>query len=132
LNFPLNLEITDASRIVIQKIKELGGEVKCIYRTPLTLKAHIHPERYCLVDCRFPLPMDEPIPPVRRVTQLDRIESRGAIVVFRKPKWKESAGPKIIADKAFVYPANRSPGTSIGRVRKRRQPTYRTITYSMP
>lgn len=45
LNFPLNLEVTDASKSVIQKITELGGEVKCIYRTPLTLKAHILPEK---------------------------------------------------------------------------------------
>lgn len=46
LTAPINLEVTDASANVIAKIKELGGSVKCIYRTKKTLAAHLKPEQY--------------------------------------------------------------------------------------
>ena len=38
LDQPLNLEITDASASVIEKIKSIGGTVKLIYRTPLKMQ----------------------------------------------------------------------------------------------
>lgn len=65
-NYPINLEVTDASANVIKKIQELGGSVRLIYRTPLKLKEHLYPED-------FPLPLKEPLPPAYRVKKLDRL-----------------------------------------------------------
>lgn len=44
LNIPLHLEVSDASEEVIKKIKELGGSVTCVYRTPLKMREHLFPE----------------------------------------------------------------------------------------
>lgn len=35
---PLNLEITDASQSAIETVKENGGSIKVIYRTPLLMR----------------------------------------------------------------------------------------------
>lgn len=76
--------------------------------------------------------MEEPIPQVRRVTQLERIRERGATVVYRKPKWKEAEGDEKPVRRSFVYPADRSPGSSVGKVRRRRPRSYKTIKYTLP
>lgn len=44
----LNFEVSDASEWAIKAIKEAGGSVKCIYRTPLLLREHLKPEKYDL------------------------------------------------------------------------------------
>ena len=38
LDYPLHLEVSDASSSVIKKVQEIGGSVKLIFRTPLKLK----------------------------------------------------------------------------------------------
>lgn len=76
--------------------------------------------------------MADPIPQVRRVTQLDRIESRGATVIYRKPKWKEAEGPRTVVKQAFVYPADRSAGSGQTKIRRRREKIYRAVKYTLP
>jgi len=45
---PLHFEVSDASEWAIKAIKEAGGSVKCIYRTPLLLREHLKPQKYDL------------------------------------------------------------------------------------
>ena len=80
---PITLEVSDASASVVSAIKEKGGSVKCIYRTPLKVREHIYPERY-------DLELKDPLPPAYALKQLNRIEARGAEVVFREPAWLKS------------------------------------------
>lgn len=65
IDYPLNLEVSDASKMVIQKIKEVGGQVNLVHRTPLKLREHMYPEKY-------PLPLGEPITPWWKVKKLLR------------------------------------------------------------
>lgn len=75
--------------------------------------------------------MEEPIPPVRRVTQLTRIEERGAKVVYKKPQWKEEDRlPKQTY--SFKFPAERRPGVGAGRIRARRVRLFRQVGYALP
>jgi large subunit ribosomal protein L15 len=71
---PLHLEVSDASASVISAIKELGGTVKCIYRTPLLMREHLKPQAY-------DLQLRDPIPPSYKLKQFDRIAARGAEVL---------------------------------------------------
>lgn len=65
IDYALNLEVTDASKTVIQKIHQAGGNVKLIHRTPLKLREHMFPDKY-------PLPLGEPITPWWKVQKLIR------------------------------------------------------------
>lgn len=121
---PIRLEATDASRTVVDRVQSLGGSVTCVYRTPLTLQAHLRPEQ-------FPLPMEEPLPPVRRITQLARIEGRGAAVQYRKPDWKLQERPAA-ASPAFKFPADRSAGSGAKKVRPRRVRLSKPVLYNLP
>lgn len=82
INYPIKIEVTDASAPVIKRIEENGGEVRLVFRTQLKLKEHLYPENY-------PLPLADPLPPAWRARKLARIEkTRGHAVVYRKPKWQ--------------------------------------------
>lgn len=72
--------MSDASAQVISAIKERGGSVKCVYRTPLLLREHLRPDK-------FDMQLRDPVPPAHALKQLDRISARGAEVVFNMPKW---------------------------------------------
>jgi large subunit ribosomal protein L15 len=65
VDYPLNLEVSDASKSVIKKIQEAGGSIKLIHRTPLKLREHIYPNKY-------PLPLADPITPWWKVQKLLR------------------------------------------------------------
>ena len=81
ITYPLNFEVTDASKTAIDYIAKQGGNVKLIYRSPLKLKEHVFPEKY-------PLPLMDPITPNWRVNKLIRKEeARGITIAFPKPKW---------------------------------------------
>lgn len=43
INYPLHIEVSDASKTVIQAVQAAGGSVELIYRTPLKLNEHIFP-----------------------------------------------------------------------------------------
>lgn len=43
IDYPLHLEVTDASSTVIKGIEAKGGSIKLIFRTQLKLKEHMHP-----------------------------------------------------------------------------------------
>lgn len=43
IDYPLNLEVNDASKNVIEAIKKAGGSISLVHRTPLKLREHIFP-----------------------------------------------------------------------------------------
>jgi len=40
--------VSDISKPAIEAIKAAGGDVVCVYRTPLLLREHFHPEKFPL------------------------------------------------------------------------------------
>ena len=72
-NFPpLNIEVSFASKDVVEAIKNNGGSVICKYRTPLLLKYHIKP-------FRFHKQLVEPYPSQKKVKGLLLMEKKGAM-----------------------------------------------------
>jgi len=68
---PINVEVSDASKNAISKIKENGGNVSIKYRTKLTLKYHVKPHK-------FHNPILDPVPPQRKVERLNNLKEKGA------------------------------------------------------
>jgi hypothetical protein len=46
LNTPVNLEVSDASRSVIELIKHSGGNITVNHMTPLILRNHLKPHKF--------------------------------------------------------------------------------------
>lgn len=82
LNFPLNIQVTDASEGAIKAIKENGGNILCQYKTRLLMREAIHPEK-------FPFKLRDPLPASRVVRHMERIRERGAEVEYRVPEWMQ-------------------------------------------
>lgn len=74
ITYPLNFEVTDASKTAIDYITKQGGNVKLIYRTPLKLKEHMFPHKY-------PIPLLDPVTPFWRVQKLQRKEASKGIPI---------------------------------------------------
>jgi large subunit ribosomal protein L15 len=68
---PLHLELSSASQRAIDEIKNNGGSVTIVYKTPTTLKAMIKPWKFI----RSPL---DPVPKFKKVKKLLSYESKGA------------------------------------------------------
>mmetsp|Transcript_40449 Transcript_40449/g.35902 ORF Transcript_40449/g.35902 Transcript_40449/m.35902 type:complete len:292 (+) Transcript_40449:90-965(+) len=126
LNYPLHLEVSDASEEAIKAIKDNGGSVTCIYRTRLKLKEHIKPHK-------FPVPLADPLPAYKQVKKLDAIKQRGAEVVFPEPDWyKEAAEEARLAKERyskddFEFPVKRYEGMGKDTIRKRKPKLIRNI-----
>lgn len=126
LDFSLDLEVSDASKETIEAIKNKGGSVKCIYRTKLKLKEHIKPYM-------FKFALDEPLPTVKTVENLERIKERGAEVVYNVPDWKKaeletaSKAEKELKEAEFEFPVKRHEGMGAKTVRTRKPPLQKFI-----
>ncbi len=70
MTIPLKFEVSDASEEAISAIKKAGGSVTCIYRTKLKMKEHLKPHL-------FAFPLNEPLPTVKSVRKLDKLQERG-------------------------------------------------------
>lgn len=80
LKIPIFIEVNDASKQIIDAIKEAGGEVKIKYRTPLKIKEYLNPEKY-------PLPLADPLPGATVIEKLEKLRRQGCIVEYNIPKW---------------------------------------------
>jgi len=69
---PLNIEVSYATKDVIEAIKKNGGSVICKYRTPLLLRYHIKP-------FKFYKQLVEPYPTQKKVKGLLSMEKKGAM-----------------------------------------------------
>lgn len=65
IDYPIQLEVSDASKNVIETVQKAGGSLKLIHRTPLKLREHMFPEKYLL-------PLAEPITPWWKIQKILR------------------------------------------------------------
>ncbi|EAR99460.1 ribosomal protein L15, putative (macronuclear) [Tetrahymena thermophila SB210] len=126
---PLHFEVSDASENVIKAIKEKGGSVKCIYRTPLQIREHVFPQNY-------PINLRSTIPPKRIVKKMENIRERGAEVEFNVPKWHEQNVKEILEDKKikeeeFNLPVPRFPGSGKDKIRIRKPILPKQINFKI-
>jgi len=127
LDFPLKLEVSDASESAINAIKKNGGSVTCIYRTKLKVKEHLKPHL-------FAFPLDEPLPPAKEVAKLESIRERGAQVIYNVPEWQkrvqsQAATAKKEVGEEFEYPVRIYEGMGKDRLRPRKQQLQKVINY---
>lgn len=133
INQPLKLEVTDASKSVIDAVKQNGGSVTCFYKTRLLMREAIHPEK-------FPFKLRDPIPSARWVRQMERIRNRGAEVVYKMPQWmkedfekekEEEQEDAKAKEEGFNIPISREPGCGKDKIRKRKPVIWKTLNYGL-
>jgi large subunit ribosomal protein L15 len=129
LNIPLKFEVSDASEDAIEAIKKAGGSVTCIYRTKLKMKEHLKPHL-------FAFPLNEPLPTVKSVRKLDKLQERGAEVVYSVPDWKKKESEELTkAEKelgeTFQIPVKVYEGMGKDKVRARKPILPKFIDYNL-
>lgn len=77
---PLKLEVSSASKQAIDLVKAAGGTVTCVYRTRLTMRYHLRPEKWVV-------PPKDPQTPPRRAHSMERLREKGAEVVYVPTEW---------------------------------------------
>lgn len=88
---PLNIEVSSASKQAIDFVKASGGTVTCVYRTPLTMRYHLSPEKWTI-------PPNEPQTPPKKAYSMEKLREQGAEVVYKATQWfKNKNNVKSIA-----------------------------------
>jgi len=129
LNIPLRFEVSDATEDAIEAIKKNGGSVTCIYRTKLKMKEHLKPHL-------FGFPLEEPLPTLKSVRKLDKIQQRGAEVVYNVPDWKkkeveELAKAEKEVGEEFQIPVKVYEGMGKDKIRERKPILPKFIDYKL-
>ena len=130
LNVSLNLEVSDASKIAIDAIKQAGGSLSVQYRTNLIMRSHLKPHKF---DERKEL--KTPMPPNKQIKKLEKLKSKGLEVFYPSAPWFTDNFEQIMAERAEkkrrmregannemlpVYPAPRIPYMSENKPREQR------------
>ena len=82
LKKPITLEVTDASEQAIEAVKNLGGDLKVVYRTELLLKNHLKPHKFH-PDANLKTPM----PPPKKVRKMEALRRKGLSVEYPDAPW---------------------------------------------
>lgn len=82
LKKPITLEVTDASEQAIEAVKNLGGDLKVVYRTNLLLKNHLKPHKFH-PDANLKTPM----PPPKKVRKMEALRRKGLSVEYPDAPW---------------------------------------------
>ena len=93
LKVPISLEVTDPSQDAINTVKDLGGSLKVVYRTPLLLRYHLKPHKF---DDRKEL--KTPMPPPKKVKKLEHLRNKGLEVEYPDAPWYTNNVEKIKRD----------------------------------
>jgi large subunit ribosomal protein L15 len=109
---PLHFEVTDASQKAINAVKEKGGSVTLMFRTPKQVEFAVKPYK-------FELPMrDFAMPPPNMAIKWKRREKSGAILKYLRPDWlKDYKEPQVPKIPKFI--------------RKPKPPVWRKIDYGI-
>lgn len=141
LGIPLHLEMSDASLGAIEAIRNTGGSIKVVYRTPLLMRYHLKPHKF-----QTHKELKTPMPPQKRVIKLEKLREKGLEVDYPRAPWytdnkdailaEEAEREKRIRDAQFAdilphLPADRSPGSGKDRPRKERQDLPRVYKFPM-
>lgn len=119
MDFPLKIEVSDASKRAVDVIKSAGGEVICVHRTKLKLREHIKPEK-------FRWQLEEPLATYYTVRQYERIRERGAKVVYNEPKWVKEEREKL--GDGFLKKPTLGMEVKNDGIKKRKPFIYRSIS----
>jgi len=131
LGMPITIEAGDATQGAIDSIKETGGSIRVLYRTPLLMRQHIKPHK-------FPeyKELKTPMPPPKRVKKLEKLKEKGLDVEYPRTPWFTDNKEQLLAEAEekerrmregqFAnllpqYPADRSPGVGADRPRVERK-----------
>lgn len=67
---------------MIDAVKSLGGNIKVIYNTPLTLDIQLKPHKHVLGHL-----VKTPMPPPQKVLKLEAMKLKGVDVEYPKAPW---------------------------------------------
>jgi large subunit ribosomal protein L15 len=141
LNVPLNLELSDASTSAIETIRQTGGSIRVVYRTPLLMRYHLKPHKFSSHK-----ELKTPMPPQKRVIKLEKLKEKGLTVDYPRAPWYTDNKESILAEEAervkrmkegqFAellpeLPADRSEGCGKNRPRVERQDLPRAYKYPL-
>ena len=87
------MEISDASQEAIDAVKEMGGSLKVVYRTPLLLRNHLKPHKF-----RPEKELKTPMPPPKKVKKLEYLKTKGLEVEYPDAPWYTNNVEKIRKD----------------------------------
>jgi len=82
LNTPVNLEVSDASKTVIDMIKEGGGSITVNYMTPLILRNHLKPHKF-----EAGKVLKVPMPSPKKLKKLENQKAKGLDVSYPSAPW---------------------------------------------
>lgn len=138
---PIHLEASDASATAIEAIRNTGGSIRVIYRTPLLMRYHIKPHKFSSHKT-----LKTPMPPQKRVIKLEKLKEKGLDVEYPRAPWYTDNKEAILAEEAerirrmkegqFAdllpqLPADRSEGSGKDRPRKERQDLPRVFKFPL-
>jgi Ribosomal proteins 50S-L15, 50S-L18e, 60S-L27A len=141
LGVPIHLEMSDASVGAIEAIRNTGGSIKVVYRTPLLMRYHLKPHKF-----QSHRELKTPMPPQKRVIKLEKLREKGLEVEYPRAPWYTDNKEAILAEEAdrekrikeaqFAdilpqLPADRSPGSGKDRPRKERQDLPRVYKFPL-
>jgi large subunit ribosomal protein L15 len=137
LGVAISIEASDASETAIAAVKECGGSIKVVYRTPLILRKDTKPHKYEEYQ-KFKTPM----PPPKVVKKLEKIRNKGMEVEYPAVPWfdrdqsvleKEAIKKRMAeaqhADLLEQIPADRSAGVNVDKPRIQKPFFVRQIKY---
>lgn len=138
---PIHLEISDASASAIETIRNLGGSIKVIYRTPLLMRYHLKPHKF-----QTHKDLKTPMPPQKRVIKLEKLREKGLEVEYPRAPWYTDNKEAILAEETErekrmsnaqyanilpQLPADRSAGSGKDRPRRERQDLPRVYKFPL-
>ena len=95
LGIPIHLEASDASLSAIEMIRNTGGSIRVVYRTPLLMRYHLKPHKFASYK-----ELKTPMPPQKRVIKLERLKEKGLDVDYPRAPWYTDNKDAILAEEA--------------------------------
>jgi large subunit ribosomal protein L15 len=138
LGVPITMEVSNATERAIEAIKNTGGSIKMIYRTPLIMKQYLKPHKFPEWQGELKTPMPAP----KVLKKLEKLKVKGLDVEYPSAPWFTDNVEQIKLEKAererriaeaqnasylSQLPADRSPVPD--RVRVQRKQLYKKHKY---
>lgn len=82
LKKPITLEVSDASSQAIDAVKDLGGDLKVVYRSELLLRQHLKPHKF-----HPSVNLKTPMPPPKKVKKMEALRRKGLSVDYPDAPW---------------------------------------------
>lgn len=95
LDVKLDLEVSDASKVAIDAIKEAGGSISVQYRTPLLMRAHLAPHKF-----NENHELKTPMPHNKAIKKLEKLKNKGLEVSYPNAPWFTDNYEKIMEERS--------------------------------